>query len=65
MIESSELENGNSADINKNQMGDYLEILKKAPEECQECTRRHFVGCFGCPNKKYWDNLSNLKRTST
>ena len=49
---------------NKDSMEDYLEVLKKAPEECQECTRRHFVGCFGCPNKKYWDNLSNLKRSS-
>jgi hypothetical protein len=35
-------------------MKTYLEMLSKAPKECQECTRRHFIGCDGCSNQKYW-----------
>ncbi len=26
----------------------YLETMSKAPKECQECTKRHFIGCSGC-----------------
>jgi len=43
-------------------METYVKTMSKAPEECQECTRRHFMGCNGCPNKQYWDNL-NLATT--
>jgi len=38
-------------------MKTYLETMNKAPEACQECTRRHFIGCCGCEYEKYWKNL--------
>lgn len=40
----------------------YLETMNKSPEECQECTRRHFIGCSGCEYSKYWENRRNEKR---
>ena len=40
-------------------METYVKTMSKAPEECQECTRRHFMGCNGCPNKQYWDNIKH------
>ena len=42
-------------------MKQYLEMMSKAPEECQVCTRRHFIGCYRCDNQKYWENLNKEK----
>ena len=38
-------------------MKQYLEMMSEAPEACQECTRRHFIGCSRCEYSKYWENL--------
>lgn len=35
----------------------YLKMMSKAPEECQTCTRRHYMGCCGCSHEEYWKNL--------
>ena len=40
-------------------MKEYLETMSKAPRECQECTRRHFIGC---EYSKYWENRRNEER---
>ena len=40
-------------------MQEYLEMMSKAPEKCRTCERRHFIGCYGCDNNKYWENLRN------
>lgn len=43
-------------------MKTYLETMSKAPKECQECTRRHFIGCSGCEYSKYWENVKREHR---
>lgn len=40
-------------------MKTFVETMSKAPKECQECTRRHFIGCSGCEYSKYWENRRN------
>lgn len=33
----------------------YLQMMSEAPKECQNCERRHFIGCSGCSNNIYWE----------
>ena len=40
-------------------MKTFVEMMSKGPEYCRECTKRHFMGCNGCPNKQYWDNIKH------
>ena len=40
----------------------YLEMMNKAPKECQTCEHRHFIGCSGCENSRYWENRRNCQK---
>ena len=40
-------------------MDQYMNMMKEAPSACQSCERRHFRGCDGCINDKYWKNKTH------